>query len=43
MTHASTLADLQEQLLSRWAPVTLEAHVLQSQQERLLIEQAAKE
>ena len=43
VTHASTLADLQEQLLSRWAPVTLEAHVLQSQQERLLIEQAAKE
>ena len=40
--HASVLADLQERLLSQWDPVAIEAQVLQSQRERLLIERAAQ-
>ena len=39
--HASVLTNLQERLLSQWDPVAIEAQVLQSQQERLLIEQTA--
>ena len=38
--HASVVAELQERLLSQWNPVAIEAEVLQSQQERLLIERA---
>jgi len=38
--HASIVAELQERLLSQWDPVAIEAEVLQSQQERLLIERA---
>ena len=38
--HASIVAELQERLLSQWNPVAIEAEVLQSQQERLLIERA---
>ena len=39
--HRSVLAALQERLLAQWDPGALEAQVRQSQQERLLIEQAA--
>jgi choline-sulfatase len=38
--HASIVAELQERLLLQWDPVVIEAEVLQSQQERLLIERA---
>ena len=41
--HAGTLADLQERLLSEWDPVAIEAQVRQSQQDRLLIEQATQQ
>ena len=41
-THAATLADLEQRLLSQWDPVAIETQVRQSQQERLLIEQAAR-
>ena len=40
--HAAILADLQERLLSKWDPVAIEAQVRQSQQDRLLIEQATQ-
>ena len=40
--HASTVADLQDRLLSQWDPVVIEERVLQSQRERLLIERAAQ-
>jgi choline-sulfatase len=39
--HATILADLQEYLLAGWDPLAIEAQVLQSQRERLLIERAA--
>ena len=39
--HASTLAALQQRLLSQWDPEVIETRVLQSQRERLLIERAA--
>jgi choline-sulfatase len=41
--HATILAGLQEYLLARWDPLAIEAQVLQSQRERLLIERAAGE
>ena len=41
--HAAILADLQERLLSEWDPVAIEAQVRQSQQDRLLIEQATQQ
>ena len=40
--HAAPLADLQERLLSAWDPVALDRQVRQSQQDRLLIERAAR-
>jgi choline-sulfatase len=38
--HASIVAELQERLLLQWDPADIEAEVLQSQRERLLIERA---
>ena len=41
--YAVTLAVLQKRLLSEWDPVAIEAQVRQSQQDRLLIEQATQQ
>ena len=39
--HAPALDDLQQRLLAQWDPKAIEAQVLRSQRERLLIERAA--
>jgi choline-sulfatase len=41
--HAVKVTELQDRILTQWDPVALEEQVLQSQQERLLIEQAARQ